>query len=277
MKQILNTERNDRHNVLVKRSYLSLQHIERYFFACNYLKPGDLVLDIACGTAYGTAILLENGCNVIGADIDRSHIENLKQALNYENFEQADITALPFRSNKFDAVVCFETIEHVADGNKVLKELKRVLRSGGVIVCSTPNIRYTDHPVWHVKEYTPKEFYGLASNYFDNIEYFAQYITHFDLIRDISKRFIRKTAKRILAQSSILEKIKESVKCKLNKHKKVNFTNQSMQDMINNIKKIRRDSFHSVKPFAGENRLRIMIVTGRKSITEHSDSNQKLL
>ena len=47
---------------------------------------------------------------------------------------------LPWPENTFDCVVCCEVIEHIVDTDRLLSELKRVLKPGGVLVLSTPNL-----------------------------------------------------------------------------------------------------------------------------------------
>ena len=121
-------ERNDRLDPSCGRDYLSMQHLERYRFARELLKPGQKVLDIACGTGYGTDILLKHGCEVIGADIDDGILEEAKKKWNHSDFRAADVLNLPFEKGAFDAVVSFETIEHVTDGKRFLSEMKKVLK-----------------------------------------------------------------------------------------------------------------------------------------------------
>ena len=113
--------RNDRHNPLGKWDYLSIQHLERYKFAIKLLKPGWLVLDIACGTGYGTAMLIDHGCHVIGTDLDSELIVHTVAKYNHKGFIIANAPDLPFADKSFDAVVSFETIEHVVDGYHFIK------------------------------------------------------------------------------------------------------------------------------------------------------------
>lgn len=175
----------DRHNPLSRSSYLSYQHIARYLFVLDKLPRGSRVLDIACGTGYGTVLLHRAGHDVIGADIDQQEIEDATKYWQLDAFREADALQLPFPDNHFDAVVSFETIEHVTDAAKYLSEMKRVLKDSGMFFCSTPNIRFTRHPAFHLKEYEPDEYFSLIDQNFEQAERYCQYFSPKDWYSDL--------------------------------------------------------------------------------------------
>ena len=146
-----------------------LDHIARYEFASTYVR-GKLVLDIACGTGYGSKILWDGGAaKVFGVDVST---EAINFALNkYKNerleFRAGDIGSIDFAANYFDVVVCFETIEHVKNQERALSELLRVLKPDGLLIISSPNrevtspsksLREPPNSPYHVMEYSSKEF-----------------------------------------------------------------------------------------------------------------------
>ncbi|MEW6425530.1 MAG: class I SAM-dependent methyltransferase [Bacillota bacterium] len=148
-----------------------VEHVARYNFALAYVK-GKTVLDVACGTGYGTAILASEAGSVVGIDLDRETIAYARQ--NYPHPEVTyllgDILRLPLPDESVEVVACFETIEHVADDRKCLQELRRVLQPGGICLLSTPNRAVfspgktlTDQPgnIFHHREYTLDEFRDL--------------------------------------------------------------------------------------------------------------------
>ncbi len=178
------TERIDRHDPVGKRDYLSQQHVGRYRFATERLRAGMRVLDAACGTAYGTELLLGRGCVAIGGDIDTAQLTAAKRARSGDDYVSFDVLDTPFPDASFDAIVSFETIEHVVDGQRFLDEMHRILRPGGTLICSTPNIAYTSHPAYHLHEYRPEEYYRLVEARFASTERHAQYFTAIDRLQD---------------------------------------------------------------------------------------------
>lgn len=178
------TERDDRHDPRGQCDYLSVQHVARYAFAAQVLSPGMSVLDVACGTGYGSEILALHGCNVTAGDLDHKQLALSKVISAQASFACMDVLNLPFPNNSFDAVVSFETIEHVTEGQRFLDEMHRVLKPGGLFICSTPNIAYTAHPLYHVKEYEPGEFYSLVLSRFRNTRKYGQYFRFFNRLSD---------------------------------------------------------------------------------------------
>lgn len=61
----------------------------------------------------------------------------------------ADAGALPLRDASIEAIVTQHLIEHIADGHRLLRDWRRVLRPGGWLVILTPNKQFADHSVFH--------------------------------------------------------------------------------------------------------------------------------
>ena len=141
-----------------------------YKLALNYLNNPVKLLDIACGLGYGTAMLADVCGEVVGADIDASVIalaSNKYNALNNVKFLTADCESLPFDDNYFDAIVSFETIEHV-DVDRYLSEMHRVISEGGSFILSSPQNAIGHIPVnpWHIQEYSLEDLQKMVSKYF---------------------------------------------------------------------------------------------------------------
>lgn len=136
-------------------SPIQLRHVYRYQFARQYLR-GETVLDGACGAGYGSDIL-EPLRGYIGIDYADYCIEyaNAHYSAPHRRFIQGDIYALQegiLDDASVDAIVSFETLEHVEEPAKVLAAFMRVLRPGGRIVMSIP----LNHPdlVYHKRIYS---------------------------------------------------------------------------------------------------------------------------
>lgn len=143
-------------------------HLDRYRFALNYTK-GQLVADIACGTGYGTRMIVENGAmSCIGIDIALDAITYAQRNHNIEGtqFICASGDATPVEDSSVDVVVSFETIEHVPNDELLLQEFYRILKPGGRLICSTPNQWPLSIAPYHTKEYDIKEFQRVLSSYF---------------------------------------------------------------------------------------------------------------
>jgi O-antigen biosynthesis protein len=117
---------------------IALEHQHRYRFAAALL-GGRSVLDAASGEGYGSHLLAEAGAQVTGLEIDPATVDHARRRYPDVDVQLGDVTDLPFPDARFDAVVSFETIEHVAEPVHVIAEFLRVLVPGGLLVLSTPN------------------------------------------------------------------------------------------------------------------------------------------
>jgi SAM-dependent methyltransferase len=157
------------------------EHWHRYHFALP-LVAGREVLDVACGEGYGSALLARSAARVSGVDIAPAAIAHARSryagAPNLA-FHVADCAALPFADASFDAVVSFETIEHITAQDAFLDEVRRVLRPDGFVVLSCPNkAEYTDARdhvnEFHVRELYRDEFAGLVTRRFPHVAWYGQ-------------------------------------------------------------------------------------------------------
>ena len=108
----------------------------------KYNSNFDRVLDIGCGSG-DTSLFLKNMLNIkeiYGVDINKKYIELAQcrgvKAL-YLNISEDNF---PFGENYFDAIFAGEVIEHLYDPDKFLDEAYRVLKIGGCLIITTPNL-----------------------------------------------------------------------------------------------------------------------------------------
>ncbi len=157
------------------------EHLHRYAFATHFVK-GKKVLDLACGEGYGTYMLAREAEYVAGVEIDESTVQHAGSRYIKDNLEfiEGSILDVPIEGErKFDVIVCFEGIEHIAEHDKLLSEVKRLLKDDGLFIVSTPNKAvYTDardhHSNFHVKELYFEEFSSLLRRYFKHLRIFGQ-------------------------------------------------------------------------------------------------------
>jgi hypothetical protein len=128
---------------------IAYEHWHRYAFARRFV-AGKRVLDAACGEGYGAALLAQSALDVVGVDIDAGVVAAARAAYCDRpnlRFEAASVTRLPLADASVDAIVSFETIEHVDadDQAAMLAQFARVLAPGGLLILSSPNKRrYSD-------------------------------------------------------------------------------------------------------------------------------------
>lgn len=108
-------------------------------FFTPHLRPGMRLLDCGCGPGSITidlARLVAPG-QTIGIDVAENQLElartaALRQGIMTARFESASIYALPFPDESFDAVFSHAAVEHLSDPKAALREMSRVLKTGGV-------------------------------------------------------------------------------------------------------------------------------------------------
>jgi len=154
-------------------------HLDRYEFAATFA-IGRRVLDCACGTGYGSALLATRGAaaSVIGIDLDEATIAYAARHHSRGNvrFVVADAGRLDMvASESIDLVVSFETIEHVPDDRVMLGELRRVLRPGGRFVVSTPNNWPVEISPFHVRTYDEAAFRAVLGGSFRVVAMYGQW------------------------------------------------------------------------------------------------------
>ncbi len=98
------------------------------------------VLDLGCGPGSMTAKLLEiPGIRLTGVDISPSMIALARQRFPGIDFQVDDMEGLCFEDNGFDLVFCSGVLHHLPMLQRVLKEIHRVLKPGGVLLVREPN------------------------------------------------------------------------------------------------------------------------------------------
>lgn len=123
--------------------WMKLEHCGRYLFACDFLRQQNCrkVIDMAASNGYGSRLLADQGFRVSAADRNREY-------LNSGYFAGSDISVYCFDFDRTvlhqtlghaDAVVCFETIEHLKKPFDFIGQLPNIIVPGGWLLLSFPN------------------------------------------------------------------------------------------------------------------------------------------
>lgn len=128
---------SDERVVLSSTSLSNIQkHIARYNVAFQYIDNVD-VLDIACGSGYGSQLLSHRAKSVTAVDVSEEAISYAQKHHNNSNilWKQQDFFET---TGLYDTIICFETIEHLKDINKAQEHLIKLLKPGGILLFSVP-------------------------------------------------------------------------------------------------------------------------------------------
>ena len=169
---------------------MTIEHYLRYFLARKFVHGKD-VLDIACGAGYGSAILASSAKSVIGVDISDDAVDHASEIYQLDNltFRQGDAADIPLPDSSIDIVVSFETIEHHARHEKMMREVVRVLRPTGQLLLSSPDkstngdrLPPNSNP-YHVKELYREELEDLIAKHFEFYEICEQKTLFCSIVR----------------------------------------------------------------------------------------------
>jgi len=98
------------------------------------------VLENGCGVGIYLQHLTPHAGSIIGLEYDKERVREAH--IQASNLINAASEQLPFSTNSFDVILSHEVLEHVTDDHRSVKEMVRVLKSGGVIVLFVPNLGY---------------------------------------------------------------------------------------------------------------------------------------
>lgn len=116
------------------------RYYQRYidFVAASLPGRGSRILDVGCGYGWSTSLLRRRGHDAVGLDLHPGPVEKGETAsLSYVT---GDMRRLPFKDRSFDAVACHDVLEHVPEPEAALLESLRVLRPGGRLIVTGPNL-----------------------------------------------------------------------------------------------------------------------------------------
>jgi 2-polyprenyl-3-methyl-5-hydroxy-6-metoxy-1,4-benzoquinol methylase len=148
-----------------------INQLKVYKFASQFCS-GKKVLDVGCGTGYGTAYLANSAQSATGVDISSQAIRYARKQYRNSNlhFERMNAESLTFADGSFDFIVSTENFEHLSDHKANLRHISRVLTNRGTLLLATPNPEMfigTPNP-YHTHEFTYDELWGAVDELFSD-------------------------------------------------------------------------------------------------------------
>ncbi len=141
---------------------LKIKTSEKRFDGFSKFSKNGRLLDVGCATGVFLDVCLQKGFHTYGVELSEKAI---KQANKKHNIFHGVLEDAKFEDSFFDVVTMFDIIEHVLDPAKTIKEINRILKPGGFVVFTTPNISS-----WHAKVMRKK--WGLITP-LEHLSYFS--------------------------------------------------------------------------------------------------------
>lgn len=164
-----------------EHTLIASEHLHRYELAAD-LCAGLRVLDLCCGSGYGAGLLAERSSAVHGVDVDVATVDLAAATVGRRTaatFEGADAAAFLRRDDiaeRFDAIVCFEGLEHMSDVDSAMADLHRHAAAGVHILASVPNSKaFSEENEFHVTNFGWEDARAMWADFDDRVELF-QYL-----------------------------------------------------------------------------------------------------
>jgi SAM-dependent methyltransferase len=184
----LKEERNLHMDMLREAGPRSDAHLARYRWATRFVEAGAVVVDAACGLGYGTALIADTtgASRLISIDDSEYAVEYSRVLWGatrpHASFHRGDVRTVPAEDASVDLVASIETLEHLADDGPLLEEFRRVLKPGGTLIGSVPNLWVDatgkDPSPHHFQVFDRERLLAVISPYFEVVELWQQNAAH---------------------------------------------------------------------------------------------------
>ncbi|RJQ71888.1 class I SAM-dependent methyltransferase [Pseudonocardiaceae bacterium YIM PH 21723] len=143
---------------------------EAAYIALRQFCAGAVVLEAGCGEGYGADLIAGVARSVLALDYDEQAIAHVRRTYPQVRAVRTNLASLPVAGGSVDVVANLQVIEHLWNQEEFLAECARVLRPGGLLLCTTPNrITFSpgrDTPLnpFHTRELSGTELDGLLAD-----------------------------------------------------------------------------------------------------------------
>ena len=145
---------------------LELRVLSRYL----ELRPGERILDVACGSGYWThKLAAAHGCTAVGIDLSEREVATAQRhhSGTHCTYRLSPAEKLAFPAESFDKVISVCALEHFSSDTAALEEMARVLKPDGILGISVDSMSGPFVPEsyrkWHAQEHFVRNYYDLDS------------------------------------------------------------------------------------------------------------------
>lgn len=138
------------------------------------------ILDVGCNDGFFGKILLERNNQVYGIDFVKKNLAKARALGVRTKYFKIGKGPLPYTSDFFDIVYLGDVIEHIFDTDTLLRECYRVLKKGGKLIITTPNVASFGRRLLLLFGISPFLEYSLelTTNNFPSVGHIRYYTAH---------------------------------------------------------------------------------------------------
>jgi SAM-dependent methyltransferase len=164
----------------IEERVIHLMHVYAYSLVREYARPHHRVLEVGFGEGYGSELIRDWVAEYHGVEVSADATTHAAEKYAHPKctFHHSPV-GLPFPDDWFDVAISFQVIEHIADVDAYLDEIRRVCRQGATILIVTPNRNHRladgERPWnrYHIREFSPSEFEGILTGALEYVEVFG--------------------------------------------------------------------------------------------------------
>ena len=184
----------------------------------KYIKNASSACEVGVGEGYLLRLLHSSGLKVLGIDISKYLVNELKNRFDREGLDikliHGDISKVKLEEDKFDLFFCFDVLEHIPNVEKAIKNIKKGLINGGLLIGTLPfhenlydnmiicpKCKYKFHRIGHYHSFnTVEEIKQLLGPEFNILE--IGQVNLFRKVSDIISYIIQKISRFVFKRKT---------------------------------------------------------------------------